>query len=36
MVRVFGRSFDRDQSFIPRCVGIPFFLVIDMGKDEKD
>nr|YP_010388247.1 photosystem I subunit IX [Orostachys minuta]UPO69261.1 photosystem I subunit IX [Orostachys minuta] len=25
MVRIFSRSIDRDQSFIPRCADISFF-----------
>ena len=38
MVRGFGGSIDRDQSFFSRCIDIPLFLilVIDMGRGEKD
>lgn len=37
MVRSLGRSIDRDQSFIPRCVDIPLFfiLVIETGRNEE-
>ena len=37
MVRSLGRSIDRDQSFIPRCVDIPLFfiLVIETGRGEE-
>nr|UTT74055.1 PsaJ [Trichosanthes laceribractea] len=38
MVRGFSGSINRDQSFIPGCVGIPIFfiLVIDLGRGEED
>lgn len=37
MVRSLGRSIDRDQSFIPRCVDIPLFfiLVIETERGEE-
>lgn len=35
-VRGFDKFINRDQSFILKCIDIPFFLVIKKGRGEED
>nr|YP_001312226.1 hypothetical protein CYtaCp060 [Cycas taitungensis]BAF64967.1 hypothetical protein [Cycas taitungensis] len=35
MVRVFGRSIDRDQSFFPRCFDFSLFFILVLLRKEK-